>query len=86
MGRPVPPYVMGIDVGTQSLRARVFDLAGVPVAAAERPLTTAYRHLGLPRMRRTLDQWVVPEEVSDAPYPPTVPAGVPGRGRTPRAE
>ena len=46
MERPSPPYVMGIDVGTQSLRARVFDLAGFPVAAADRPLATTYRHPG----------------------------------------
>ncbi len=27
-----PPYVLGIDCGTQSLRSAVFDLAGSPVA------------------------------------------------------
>ncbi len=51
MGRPRPPYVLGIDVGTQSLRARVFDLAGFPVASAERPLTTTYRHPGWAEQR-----------------------------------
>ncbi len=29
-----PPYVMGIDIGTQSLRAGLFDLAGNPVVFA----------------------------------------------------
>lgn len=46
MDRPQAPYVMGVDVGTQSLRARVFDLIGTPVASAEHPLTTTYRYPG----------------------------------------
>lgn len=51
MDKPSPPYVMGIDVGTQSLRACVFDLTGTPVATASHPLATSYRHPGWAEQR-----------------------------------
>lgn len=35
-------YVIGIDVGTQSVRSCLFDLDGTVVASASRPLTTAF--------------------------------------------
>jgi FGGY-family pentulose kinase len=42
---------MGIDVGTQSLRAGVFDRTGTPVTGASHPLTTTYRHPGWAEQR-----------------------------------
>ncbi|UCH33049.1 MAG: hypothetical protein JSV65_10640 [Armatimonadota bacterium] len=36
MADPKPPYVLGIDCGTQSLRTGVFDLSGKPVVYAVR--------------------------------------------------
>ena len=35
-------YLIGIDVGTQSVRSCLFDLAGTVVASASRPLTTTF--------------------------------------------
>jgi len=35
-------YLIGIDVGTQSVRSCLFDLAGAVVASASRPLTTTF--------------------------------------------
>jgi len=37
-----PPYVLGIDCGTQSLRSTVFDLAGSPVAQSVEDFETSY--------------------------------------------
>jgi len=46
-----PPYVLGIDVGTQSLRAGIFDLAGHPVVFADRALAIAYPEPGRAEQR-----------------------------------
>jgi FGGY-family pentulose kinase len=35
-------YLIGVDVGTQSVRSCLFDLAGTVVASATRPLATTY--------------------------------------------
>ncbi|HQK92997.1 MAG TPA: FGGY-family carbohydrate kinase [Armatimonadota bacterium] len=37
-----PPYVLGVDCGTQSLRSALFDLAGNPVAQAVEGFETTY--------------------------------------------
>lgn len=37
-----PPYVLGLDCGTQSLRAGVFDLRGKPIVFATREFPTYY--------------------------------------------
>ena len=36
MTDPTPPYVLGIDIGTQSLRAGLFDLEGRPLVFVTR--------------------------------------------------
>ncbi|HIE53470.1 MAG TPA: hypothetical protein EYP85_17090 [Armatimonadetes bacterium] len=43
---PKPPYVLGIDCGTQSLRAGVFDLQGEPVVFASREYPVYYPKVG----------------------------------------
>ena len=35
-------YLIGIDVGTQSVRSCLFDLEGSVVASATRPLVTSF--------------------------------------------
>ncbi len=40
------PYVIGVDGGTESLRAGVFDLAGTPLAFAASPYETTFPHPG----------------------------------------
>ena len=40
------PYVIGVDAGTESLRAGVFDLAGTPLAFAATPYETKFPHPG----------------------------------------
>ena len=46
-------YVIGIDGGTESLRAGVFDLSGKPIAFAAQayPTPVSYTHLTLPTNR-----------------------------------
>ena len=39
-------YLVGIDVGTQSVRSCLFDLDGTVVASATRPLTTTFPRPG----------------------------------------
>jgi len=46
MGQPQPPYVLGIDSGTQSLRAGIFDLHGNPVASAVQEYPIAFPRVG----------------------------------------
>lgn len=41
-----PPYVLGLDCGTQSLRAGVFDLEGTPVVFATREYPIYYPKVG----------------------------------------
>jgi len=43
---PKPPYVLGIDCGTQSLRTGIFDLAGKPVVYAAREYPIDYPKVG----------------------------------------
>jgi FGGY-family pentulose kinase len=38
----MPPYVLGLDVGTQSLRAALVDLSGRTVASGVAPIETTY--------------------------------------------
>ena len=40
------PYVIGVDGGTESLRAGVFDLAGTPLAFATSPYETTFPRPG----------------------------------------
>ena len=40
------PCVLGVDVGTQSLRAGLFDLGGWPIVFADEALTTRYPQPG----------------------------------------
>lgn len=42
MAAPKPPYVLGIDCGTQSLRTGIFDLKGKPVVYAVREYPIAF--------------------------------------------
>lgn len=42
MSDPKPPYVLGIDCGTQSLRTGIFDLSGKPVVYAVREYPIHY--------------------------------------------
>lgn len=46
MAKTSPPYVLGIDAGTQSLRSGIFDLAGQPVAYATREYPISYPQVG----------------------------------------
>lgn len=46
MNNPQPPFVLGIDSGTQSLRAGIFDLAGNPVASATQEYPISYPQVG----------------------------------------
>jgi FGGY-family pentulose kinase len=41
-----PPYVMGIDFGTESVRVGIFDLAGSPVAFASHGYPSSYPQTG----------------------------------------
>ena len=40
---PVPPLLLGIDIGTTNLKANLYDVSGRRIAAAARP--TVARHL-----------------------------------------
>ena len=46
MSGPASQYVLGVDVGTQSLRVGLFDLDGHPVVFADEDLTTSYPRPG----------------------------------------
>ena len=46
MSQRASQYVLGVDVGTQSLRAGLFDLDGHPVVFADEDLTTSYPRPG----------------------------------------
>ena len=46
MADPKPPYVVGIDCGTQSLRTGIFDLSGKPVVYAVREYPIDFPKVG----------------------------------------
>ena len=46
MAETAPRYVIGVDGGTEALRAGVFDVHGVPLAYAATPYATQYPHPG----------------------------------------
>jgi ribulokinase len=46
LSAPKPPYVLGIDCGTQSLRTGIFDLAGRPVVYAVREYPISFPKVG----------------------------------------
>ena len=41
-----PPYVMGIDGGTEAIKAGLFDLQGNLIAMGSRTYTTTFPHPG----------------------------------------
>jgi FGGY-family pentulose kinase len=74
------PVFLGLDVGTQSVRAALFDLGGRCLAFATAPLDTHHPHPGW--AEQDANQWwqaaraAVPEALSRAGTPPDVVAGI----------
>ncbi|PSC72161.1 carbohydrate kinase [Micractinium conductrix] len=70
----MPSYVIGVDGGTESLRAGVFDAAGTPLSFASAPYPTAFPAPGWAE-QRPADWWTalgvaVKEAAASAGVPP----------------
>jgi len=76
----MPPFVIGVDGGTESIRAAIFDPTGKPIAMASAPYTTAFPKPSW--AEQNPDDWwqcmgkAVRQAVTDARIPPSDIAGI----------